>query len=66
MGGRAKGTPNKPPKPLNEWTETMLKRYRPRMEMGLESASQETFVLAYAALTIAASIINSKSAKVTE
>lgn len=37
LGGRAKGTPNKPQIPLNEWVLKMVNRNRERFEKELET-----------------------------
>lgn len=36
IGGRAKGTPNKPIEPLNEWAAGVINRNRARFEKDLD------------------------------
>lgn len=41
MGGRAKGTPNKPLEPLNEWVLGMVNRNRSRFEKDVETLTPQ-------------------------
>ena len=41
LGGREKGTPNKPPVPLNEWVLGMVNRNRSRFEKDLETLTPQ-------------------------
>ncbi len=48
IGGRAKGTPNKPIEPLNEWAAGVINRNRARFEKDLDemAPAQRAGVLA--------------------
>ena len=41
MGGRAKGTPNKPPQPLNEWVNDFIRRNRAQFEDDFKTLSPQ-------------------------
>ena len=41
LGGRSKGTPNKPLAPLNEWVLGMVNRNRSRFEKDLETLTPQ-------------------------
>ncbi len=41
LGGRAKGTGNKPPVPLNEWVLGMVNRNRSRFEKDVETLTPQ-------------------------
>ena len=41
IGGRAKGTANKPPKPLREWAETLVNRRRAQFERDLDELTPQ-------------------------
>lgn len=41
LGGRVKGTPNKPLAPLNEWVLGMVNRNRARFEKDLETLTPQ-------------------------
>ena len=41
LGGRSKGTTNKPPVPLNEWVLSMVNKNRSRFEKDLETLTPQ-------------------------
>ena len=41
IGGRAKGTKNKPQQPLNDWAAALINRRRAQFEKDLESLSPQ-------------------------
>ena len=61
LGGRAKGTPNKIT-PVQDWLDETLRKHRPRIERELLSVNPDNFALAYAALSLAASIRHNTAA----
>ncbi len=62
MGGRAKGTPNKPKAPIQEWLDDTLRKHRTRIEQEMANVSPDNFALVYAALALAASIRSNSNA----
>lgn len=60
MGGRAKGTRNKPPQPLFEWVEGFINRNRAQFEADFNALSPQERVMAMSQLI--ASTINNQSA----
>ena len=56
LGGRAKGTGNKPLAPLNEWVNGLLNANRKRIEQEFNQPWTDRAVILYAALTVAAAI----------
>lgn len=56
LGGRAKGTPNKPLAPLNEWISGILNRNRTYIEGVMKTPWTPEAMHLYAALTVAAAI----------
>lgn len=60
LGGRAKGTPNKPATPVTEWVGNLLTKYRADFEHALSDGQQAPTI--YAALTLAAAILRNTEA----
>lgn len=50
MGGRAKGTKNKPLQPVGEWVEEIINRNRARFEKDLEQMEPDSRCIVLAAL----------------
>ena len=53
LGGRVKGTPNKPPVPLNEWVLGMVNRNRARFEKDVETLTPQERAKVFANLIAA-------------
>ena len=53
LGGREKGTPNKPPVPLNEWVLGMVNRNRSRFEKEVETLTPQERAKVFANLIAA-------------
>lgn len=66
LGGRAKGTGNKPLAPLNEWVNRLLNANRKRIEQEFNQPWTDKAVILYAALTVAAAINDATAALTTE
>ena len=54
LGGREKGTPNKPPVPLNEWVISMINRNRSRFEKDVETLTPQERAKVFSNLIAAA------------
>lgn len=61
LGGRAKGTKNKPATPVTEWVGNLLNKHRADFESALSNGGQQATTV-YAALTLAAAILSNTEA----
>lgn len=59
LGGRAKGTPNKPATPVTEWVGNLLNKHRADFEQALTTQQAPEI---YATLTLAAAILSNTEA----
>lgn len=55
LGGRAKGTPNKPTTPVQEWLDNLLNQHRASFERELQTMG-ENAPMVYAALLLTSAI----------
>ena len=59
LGGRAKGTKNKPATPVTEWVGNLLNKYRADFEHALTTEQAPQI---YATLTLAAAVLSNTEA----
>ncbi len=61
LGGRTKGTPNKPPVPLNVWVLSMVNRNRSRFEKDVETLTPQERAKVFANLIAVSAQVPSNS-----
>lgn len=65
LGGRAKGTPNKPLTPVTAWINSQLNRNRGFIEQQLKTPGTETGIKLLSALIVAAAVNDTATAILT-
>jgi hypothetical protein len=56
LGGRAKGTPNKPALSVQEWAAGMLNGNRRKFEQAMKDNDSDNVLVAYAVLSLAEAV----------